>query len=415
MLLAPRRSPEHAGLSLAGKSNNTRPLGMGKSKMTVMRVMSQGIRLHISSIVLLSLLVLPGCVETVPDELVDAIEAIDRDLVSLRAGDVSPEDYSHFVQHWIGLKARVQSEENLVRWPWEENGLESDLEKLHEEGRQLVASVKERQNSQRLSAEAKLARIEQRLRFLTASIGTIGSRLVSGEQHLETEFWIKQARTLLEDGQFERSIQASDRASKIVLAQAMTLNNELGRYADQELITAWKDAARRTVEWSQAHRAQAIVISKADRLLLLYKNGRKVRSYPIQLGSRGIRAKRHYGDGATPEGEYRIVRKRGQRHTPFHRSLVLNYPNADDKRRFEAAQKAGEISTSQSMSGSIEIHGMAHGITDQPFGSIVLDNQHIAALFQQVAVGTPVTIVGALESQNSVSLVLADLGDQEET
>ena len=384
--------------------------------MTVMRRALHNVGRHALGIVLLCVVgSASGCVETVPDELVDAIEAIDRDLVSLRAGDVSPDDYSHFVQHWINLKARVQSEENLVRWPWEENGLERDLETLHEEGTQLVASVKERQNTQRLSAEAKLSRIEQRLRFLTASVGTIGSRLVSGEQHLETEFWIKQARTLLEDGQYERSIQASDRASKIVLAQAMTLNNELGRYADEELITAWKDAARRTVEWSHAHRAQAIVISKADRLLILYKNGRKVLSYPIQLGSRGIRAKRHYGDGATPEGEYRIVRKRGQRHTPFHRSLVLNYPNADDKRRFEAAQKAGEISKSQPISGSIEIHGIAHGITDQPFGSIVLDNRHIAALFQQVAIGTPVTIIGALESQNSISLVLADLGDQEET
>jgi hypothetical protein len=31
---------------------------------------------------------LGGCVETVPDELVEAIESIDRDLVTLRAADV---------------------------------------------------------------------------------------------------------------------------------------------------------------------------------------------------------------------------------------------------------------------------------------------------------------------------------------
>jgi lipoprotein-anchoring transpeptidase ErfK/SrfK len=357
---------------------------------------------------------LTGCIETVPDELVDAVEAVDRDLVGLRAADIAPKDYSHFVQHWIALKAQVQSEENLVRWPWEENGLESALEELHEEGMHLVAAVKERQQTQRLAAESKLSRIEQRMRFITASVGTIGSRLVPGEQHVETELWIKHARALLEDGQFERSIQASDRASKILLAQATTLNHELGRYADEEVISAWKDAVRRTVEWSHAHRAQAIVISKADRLLILYRNGRKTLTYPIQLGSRGIRAKRHYGDGATPEGEYRIVRKRGQRHTPFHRSMVLDYPNADDKRRLEAAQKAGEISPSHTMSGSIEIHGTAQGIMDQPFGSIVLDNRHIADLFQRVGIGTPVTIVGALEAQNSVSLVLADLDDQEE-
>ena len=62
----------------------------------------------------------------------------------------------------------------------------------------------------------------------------------------------------------------------------------------------------------------------------------------------------------------------------------------------------------------IQLHGIAQGITDQPYGSILLDNPQIAMLFDQVSVGTPVTIVGALESQNSISLVLADLGDQEE-
>lgn len=359
-------------------------------------------------------IILTGCMETVPDELVESIEAIDRDLVSLRAGDLLSEDYSHFVHNWIALRSRVQSEENVVRWPWEENGLETDLEQLQQEGSHLIASVKQRQASQRASAEAKLSRIEQRLRLINTSVGAIGSRLVSGEQHVEAELWIRQARALLEDGQSERSIQASDRAAKILLAQAVTLNNELGRYADEELITTWKDAVRRTIDWSHSHRAQAIVISKADRLLMLYKNGRKVLTFPIHLGSRGIRAKRHYGDGATPEGEYRIVRKRGEGRTPFIRSLVLDYPNADDRRRFENARKAGEISPSHLMTGSIEIHGIAQGITDQPFGSIVLDNPQIMELFNRVSVRTPVTIVGALESQNSVSLVLADLGDQEE-
>ena len=63
------------------------------------------------------------------------------------------------------------------------------------------------------------------------------------------------------------------------------------------------------------------------------------------------------------------------------------------------------------MPGLIQLHGTAQGITDQPFGSILLDNAHIAKLFDQVSVGTPVMIVGALESHNSVSLVLADLDD----
>jgi lipoprotein-anchoring transpeptidase ErfK/SrfK len=253
--------------------------------------------------------------------------------------------------------------------------------------------------------------VEQRLRLLNARVSDIGSRVVLGEHPVETELLVRQARLLLEQGQFAQAVQASDQAGKILLTQTALLTNELGRYADDELIAAWKEAAQRTIEWSRTHRAQAIVISKADRVLTLYKNGRKVLTYPIRLGSRGIRAKQHYGDGATPEGEYRIHRKRGSGQTAYFRALILDYPNADDRRRFEEAQKAGLIPRSQPMPGLIQLHGTAQGITDQPFGSILLDNAHIAKLFDQVSIGTPVMIVGALESHNSVSLVLADLDD----
>ncbi|MCC6967197.1 MAG: L,D-transpeptidase family protein [Nitrospira sp.] len=364
-------------------------------------------------VVLLSMSV-GGCVETVPEELVEAIESLDRDLRTLRAYDVTPEDYSKFSRQWIALNNRIRSEENIVRWPWEDNELETDLEALQVEGRQLMSEVTSRIQDQRTTAETKLAKIEQRLRLLNTRVGDIGSRVVLGEHPVETEVHVKQARLFLEQGQYEHSIQASERAGKILLTQTALLTNELGRYADDDLIATWRESAQRTIDWSRTHRAQAIVVSKADRVLTLYRNGRKVLTYPIRLGSRGIRAKQHYGDGATPEGEYRIQRKRGPGQTPYFRALILDYPNVDDRRRFEEAQKAGLIPKSQHMPGLIQLHGIAQGISDQPYGSIVLDNPQIAQLFAQVAVGTPVNIVGALESQNSISLVLADLGDQEE-
>lgn len=357
---------------------------------------------------------LGGCVETVPEELVESIESLDRDLSTLRASDVNPAAYSKFSRQWIALQGRIRSEENIVRWPWEDNELETDLEALQVEGTQLLSDVNSRIQAQRTTAETKLAKIEQRLRLLNSRVGDIGSRVVLGEHPVETEVHVKQARLFLEQGQFEHSIQASERAGRILLTQTALLANELGRYADDDLIAAWRESAQRTIDWSRTHRAQAIVVSKADRVLTLYKNGRKVLTYPIRLGSRGIRAKQHYGDGATPEGEYRIQRKRGPGQTPYFRALILDYPNIDDRRRFEEAQKAGLIPKSQHMPGLIQLHGIAQGISDQPYGSIVLDNPQIAQLFDQVAVGTPVNIVGALESQNSISLVLADLGDQEE-
>lgn len=370
----------------------------------------------VSRVALVSLFAMSmsGCVETVPEELVEAIESIDRDLGTLRASTITPEAYSKFSRQWMTLKGRVRSEENIVRWPWEDNELETELEALQAEGTQLIAEVNSQLLAQRTAAETKLAKVEQRLRLLNTRVGDIGSRVVLGEHPLETELLVKQARHYLEEGQFEYANQASDRAGKILLTQTALLTNELGRYADDDLIAAWRDSAQRTIDWSRKNRTHAIVISKADRVLTVYKSGRKILTYPIRLGSRGIRAKQHYGDGATPEGEYRIQRKRGPGQTPYFRALILDYPNADDRRRFEAAQQAGLIPKNRQMPGLIQLHGMAQGITDQPYGSIVMDNPQIAVLFDQVAVGTPVNIVGALESHNSISLVLADLGDQEE-
>ena len=118
---------------------------------------------------------LAGCVETVPDELVEAIESLDRDLVTLRASDVSPEGYSKFNRQWIALRARVQSEENIVRWPWEENELETELESLQAEGTQLVADVNTRLQAQRASVETKLAKVEQRLRVVHGARARTGA------------------------------------------------------------------------------------------------------------------------------------------------------------------------------------------------------------------------------------------------
>jgi hypothetical protein len=60
--------------------------------------------------------------------------------------------------------------------------------------------------------------------------------------------------------------------------------------------------ARETIEWSKKHRTSAIVISKAERSLTLYRSGQKLVSYPVRLGFNGINEKRYQGDGATPEG-----------------------------------------------------------------------------------------------------------------
>lgn len=359
-------------------------------------------------------ILLAGCVQAVPPDLMAAIDAIDHDLIALRAPESAPEEYAHFVRQWVSLKARLQSDDDLIRWPWESNDIEDELRRLHDEGGSTVARLNDRQASQRRTAESKLARLEERLQLIASQVESIDGRIVLGEKPVQTDLLMKQARSFFEQNDYERSIQAAENANHALLAQTTVLTRELGRYADDKRITHWQTMAKQTIEWSRVHQSTAIVVSKADRVLALYKNGRKVLSYPVRLGFNGIREKRFQGDGATPEGRYRVTAKRGQGETQFYRALALDYPNAEDRRRFVLAKKSGRIASAKSIGGQIEIHGLENELMAQTLGCIMLDNPHMAALYERVSPGTPVTIVGALTGQNSVALALAHLGDRKE-
>jgi lipoprotein-anchoring transpeptidase ErfK/SrfK len=375
-----------------------------------------GVRLITQPIVLMSTVVVltGGCVQAVPSDLVNAIDAIDHELIALRAPEAAAEDYARFIRQWMLLKTRVQSDEDLIRWPWESNDLEEELRRLRDEGGQTVSRLLVRRETQRQTAESKLTRLDERLQVIAAQIDAIDGRIVLGDQPVRTDLLIKQARSFYEQGNYERAIQVADKASQALLAQANMLTRELGRYADDKRIAQWQTMAKQTVEWSRAHQSTAIVVSKAERVLTLYKSGRKVLSYPVRLGFNGIREKQYQGDGATPEGRYHVTAKRGPGQTQFYRALVLDYPNAEDRRRFELAKKAGRIASGKKIGGQIEIHGVENELMAQTLGCIMLDNPHMANLFERIAPGTPVTIVGALTERNSVALTLARLEDQKE-
>ena len=357
---------------------------------------------------------LSGCVEAVPQDAIEAVENIDRELMELRATEFSPTDYTQFAQQWMALKTRAQADEDLIRWPWEPNDLEVALRRLQEEGSHTVARLTKERESLRRSAQDKIARVEDRFRAITLQVSGIDGRLLLGQKSDEIELSMQQARTLYEQGQYDRSLDASDRTAQSLATQAAVLSSELGRYADRDRISRWQQMAQDTITWSRTHRTSAIVINKADRVLTLYRNGKKVLSYPVRLGFNGIREKLYQGDGATPEGRYRINNKRGQGQTQFYRALVLDYPNEDDRRRYQFGRKTGQIPSSRAIGGHIEIHGVENELMAQTLGCVMLDNPHMALLYDRVEKGTPVTIVGALHEQNSVALTIAALDDRKE-
>jgi murein L,D-transpeptidase YafK len=148
----------------------------------------------------------------------------------------------------------------------------------------------------------------------------------------------------------------------------------------------------------------SITVKKSERKLILFKDGKEVKTYPMALGSSPTGHKMANGDRKTPEGEYSICRKNPK--SQFYLSLGLNYPNRQD-----AAQgvRSGLISRKQyrniiraldlgdcppwdtSLGGEIFIHGNGSK-TDWTWGCVALDDPQMKELYELVPVGTKVTI-----------------------
>ncbi len=360
-------------------------------------------------IAVMSVTLLSACVQQAPQELVQSVEALDRQLVAAHSAEFAPAEYARFVQRWVAVKERLRSDGDLIGWPWEDNPFETDLRALREEGSRVLALATDQRNAERRVARSSVARLERRFRRLTSGVDQIGSRVVLGEKRVETELLVKQARSYMEQGRFVLAQRVARQADQRLTTQAAQLNSELGRYADQAQVDQWRAMVRRTVDWSRQHQAAALVVEKAKRRMTLYRNGRVAASYPVRLGFNGVQEKRYEDDGATPEGTYRVIRMKDRGQTDFYRALLLDYPNGEDQRRFQAALRTGAVPSRSRIGGNIEIHGEARRGLSQTLGCVMVGNRQMDALFLAVGVGTPVTIVGALDADNQVAVVLAQL------
>ncbi|MBK9306732.1 MAG: L,D-transpeptidase [Nitrospira sp.] len=352
---------------------------------------------------------LSGCVQAVPPDLLTALESIDQDLIVLRAPETAPEEYGSFVRQWIVLKTRAELDDDLIRWPWETSELENELRGLYLRGERTVSQLHDRKVAQQREVRSRVEGLEDQLSHLTSQVEAIDGRIVLGAQIVHTHHLVRQARSFLETEDYQRALHLAEQADQALLNQTTLLREELGRYADPKRIASWQTMARQTIEWSRTYQSPAIVVSKADRQLTLYLNGRKALSYPVRLGFNGIREKQVQGDGATPEGRYRVTDKRGPGQTQFYRALVLDYPNAEDRRRFNLSKKTGKIAPGRGIGGLIEVHGVENESAEQTLGCVMLENPNMAILFERVSVGTPITIVGALTEANAVARALSSL------
>lgn len=141
-------------------------------------------------------------------------------------------------------------------------------------------------------------------------------------------------------------------------------------------------------------RIDKIVVYKKKRKLKTFIKGKHLDTFRISLGKNGDKGhKVKQGDYRTPQGTYKIVRKKCDRR--LYKSLMISYPNKKDRSK---ARKKGV-----NVGGYITIHGQpkwnADGrgddftlANDWTEGCMAVSNASMDRLWQGVANGVKIEI-----------------------
>jgi L,D-peptidoglycan transpeptidase YkuD (ErfK/YbiS/YcfS/YnhG family) len=211
------------------------------------------------------------------------------------------------------------------------------------------------------------------------------------ENHLSSaQLSLETAELLIREGEYQEAGEAvvKGRESLGQLAEMLT------QYANDEVqkIEIWRRWVQETLAESSKSGTYSIIVDKSAHKTYLVKSGKLIKTYDCELGYNSSHNKLFSGDGATPEGKYRItvVKPRGSR---YYKALLLDYPNPSDKKRFKENMEKGIISSRSHIGGLIEIHGDGGKGSDWTEGCVALINSDMDHLMKYVTVGTSVTIV----------------------
>ena len=284
--------------------------------------------------------------------------------------------------------SRFQRDHDRVAAAWHRLALRSwevpklSLHKQHESERRW-ADVRPR-----AQAELQAARVS-----LREGAG-LGRREMSALEKAELQ--LATADGLAKGGDLDRAIRAAEKSLEFTSVVDAGWNNLHNRFSDTRLLRQWRSWAAETVAESKRNGAPAIIVDKLRRELHLYDDGIRMATFRAELGANGLLPKKHAGDRATPEGKYRVVETRQNGSTAFYKALLLNYPNAEDRVRFKAAQQRGTIPSRVGIGNLIEVHGEGGDGKDWTNGCVALSNRDMDDVFRRSRVGMPVTIVGSL-------------------
>jgi L,D-peptidoglycan transpeptidase YkuD (ErfK/YbiS/YcfS/YnhG family) len=356
-------------------------------------------------ILLISLIILYGCsTPPVPPEVREA-ELQEHDLWRAGADIYATEEYKNYKSALRIAKDHLIKERAKFVLFRDYEPVQAEFRDTLLQGEGVLKKIQEQKQIISSNLANQITFFQNRIETLKKLTSLINEGRLSRQQLMKAEILLSEAQLLTEKGQYVDAEEKLKEIPEYTAGAIETILPILNRYADKAQITKWQAWVNDTIEKSKEKGDYSIIVSKIDKKLILYKSGKPYKTYNIELGKNGFKDKLHAGDMATPEGKYQIIKKLPK--SRFYKALLINYPNEDDRRQFAIARRKGVIPSRVGIGGLIEIHG--GGKEGMTYGCIAMENHQIAELFELVDLGTPVTIVGAIEYENSISFVMKEL------
>jgi len=354
-----------------------------------------------------AILFFSACSSSPPPPEINLLENIDFELHKIDAVKYAPDEYNKFKVNLRVLKDKIIQEESKFSIFRNYEPIQKNIGDIIGDGKRLLITINEDKSKRKEKISDKIKRLEDKARIINEL--TLKVNVGASTRKLLTKggIAISEAKASINSNRYDSAMEKVENAAALLNEAEKLVTPTLRRYSQNDTINKWRNFVRETIDESKRKKMAAIVVDKAERTLTLYKNGKILQTFNIGFGRYGYRDKLFSGDDATPEGKYKIIKKSGRGESKYYKALLLDYPNQEDKKEFLKAKKRGLISKNVKIGGLIEIHGGGEDSTTN--GCIALENNHMDELFDKVAIGTPVTIVGATSIENELYIGLKEL------
>ncbi len=360
----------------------------------------------IKKILILTILLLVfGCTTSQMPPEVKLAEEQEHNLWSSGAEVYAQAGYNRYRISFRKAKEDLIIEKSRFVWFQDYRLVQSEFRDVLKAGYVLQEKILEQKNIKKESTSNQISSLKNRIETLKGLTEIINEGRFARKDLIKAELLLSEAISRYDNSDYVAAEDKIKNLSGFIKAAEDAILPIFNRYADRSHINKWQQMADETTAESKNRGIPVIIVNKSKRIFVLYKNGVPFKTYNVGLGRNGSLDKLHAGDNSTPEGEYRVIKKISV--SRYHKALLINYPNEDDRRNFIRAKKKGLIPAGARIGGLIEIHG--GGKDSMTYGCIAMDNNAIDYIFSLVPVGTPVTIVGAVDYENGLSSAIEGL------